>query len=218
VPTSSLPVRVAAVNDYELVVQGTAALLSQFPEQLFVCERIVLGEPIDEGPVDVALYDTYGRVGVAADALRSLVEHPEVRRVAVFSLDLRPALVQEAREAGASGFVSKALPGPAIADALVRVAQGEAVFESASPTRQIDDALDWPGRADGLTERESQVLVLCAEGRTNPEIAEALYIGLETVKSHLRKSFKQLGLRNRIQAANYVHRSDGFRPYSSGAS
>ena len=63
--------RVAAVNDYELIVAGLAELLARFPDRLVVCDRIVLGEPIDT-PIDVALYDTYGRVGIAAPALRAL--------------------------------------------------------------------------------------------------------------------------------------------------
>ena len=66
-------VRVAAVNDYELIVAGVARLLSQFPQQLDVCDRIVIGDPIDT-PIDVALFDTYGRVGIAAPALRHFVE------------------------------------------------------------------------------------------------------------------------------------------------
>ena len=118
--------------------------------------------------------------------------------------------MDEAEAAGAAGFISKALPGKKIAEALVRIANGEHVVATASPTRAVDAHLMWPGKDEGLTERESQVLLLCAEGMTNREIAESLYIGIETVKSHLRKAFKQLGLRNRIQAATFVERSESF--------
>src|SRR5688572_17666600 len=95
-----LPVRVAAVNDYELIVAGVANLLSQFPDRLRVVERIVMGESIDE-QIDVALYDTYGRVGIAARALQALVATPRIARIAVFSLDLQPELIEEGRAAGA---------------------------------------------------------------------------------------------------------------------
>src|SRR3954447_8973547 len=61
------PVRVAAVNDYEIIVQGVAALLEQYPDRLEVCARVIIGEPITQ-PIDVALYDTYGRVGIAEPA------------------------------------------------------------------------------------------------------------------------------------------------------
>jgi DNA-binding NarL/FixJ family response regulator len=119
-----LPVAIAAVNDYELIVAGVASLLSAYPERLAVRDRLVIGDPITGGPIQVALYDTYGRIGVAAPALRALLAMPDVQHVAVFSLELSPALVADARAAGASGFISKALSGDAIADAIVDVAGG----------------------------------------------------------------------------------------------
>lgn len=211
------PVRVAAVNDYQLIVEGIAALLRRFPDQVAVCDRIVMGEPVEGDGIDVALYDTYGRVGIAERALRTLAGEPAIRHVAVFSLDFRPALVTEARAAGADAFISKALPGPQIADALVRTGSGEPVEALSTGTRRAEDVLDWPGRVDGLTERESQVLVLCAEGMTNAEIAEALYIGVETVKSHLRSAYRRLGVRNRTHAASYVERAGAFTRYQPAA-
>lgn len=205
------PVRVAAVNDYDLIVEGMAGLLSRYPDRVHVCDRIVVGEPIGGDQIDVALYDSYGRVGVAAPVLAALADRPEIRHVALFSLDLRAELVAAARDAGATGFVSKALPGDAIVDAIVRIAAGEEVELAGTSSRSVEHELDWPGRADGLTERESQVLVLCAEGLTNREIAGALYVGVETVKSHLTNVYRRLGVRNRIQAATYVERAESFR-------
>lgn len=206
------PVRVAAVNDYELVVAGVAQMLGQFPDRIEVVERIVMGDPV-ERPVDVALYDTYGRVGIAAPALAELTQEPRVRFVAMFSLDLGPAVVAEGRAAGASGFISKALPGPTIVDALERVARGEEVVV-ASPSRTPTAGLDWPGREDGLTERESQVLVLVAEGLSNREIGTALYLSPETIKGYLRHAYRKLALHNRVEATNYVLRSGAFARYA----
>ena len=207
-------VRVAAVNDYELIVAGVARLLSQFPERLDVCDRVVIGDPI-ETPVDVALYDTYGRVGVAVSALQVLAETPAIAHVAMFSLDLSAELVAEGRSAGATGFISKGLSGAEIADAIVRVAQGEHVVAFATSPEPASAELDWPGRDDGLTERESQVVVLAAEGLSNREIAAALYLSAETVKGYLRQAFAKLGLRNRVEVTNYVRRSGAFPRYQS---
>jgi DNA-binding NarL/FixJ family response regulator len=211
-----LPIAVASVNDYELIVEGVGAMLRKYPDRLVVRDRIVIGELVD-GPVDVALYDTYGRVGIAEPALRALVADGQVDRVAVFSLDFRPELIADAVAAGASGFISKALPGSEIADALVRIAGGEYVEAIGVPGELPEGSaladLEWPGKADGLSERESQVLVLCAEGLTNPEIAASLYVGLETVKSHLRSVYAKLGIRNRVAAASYVQRSGAFDRY-----
>ena len=201
-------VRVAAVNDYELVVAGVAQMLSRYPDRIEVVERILVGDPIDR-PVDVALYDTYGRIGVAGPALEALIADPCVRYVAMFSLDLGPHAIAEGRAAGATGFVSKALPGAAIVDAIERVARGEDVVVT-SPSRTPGPDLDWPGREDGLTERESQVVVLVAEGLTNREIGTALYLSPETIKGYLRQAYRKLDLHRRVDATNYVRRSGAF--------
>ena len=63
----------------------------------------------------------------------------------------------------------------------------------------------------GLSERESQVVALAAEGASNPEIARTLYVGTETVKSHLRSAFAKLGVRNRVEAAVLFHRAAARR-------
>lgn len=208
--TPSHPVRTAAANDYDLIVAGVASLLSQFPDRLHVCERILVGEPIQNGPIDVVLYDTYGRVGIAADALASLVAEPQVRRVAMFSLDLSPAVIADARAAGATGIISKSLGAASICDAIERVAAGEDVVALADADASVLDHLDWPGKADGLSERESQVLVLLAEGLTNKEIATALYLSIETIKTHVRQVLSKLGVRNRVEATAYVIRTGAF--------
>ena len=75
-------VRIAVSNDYEIVVAGLEALLRRYEDRLHVCERIIVGEPVSR-PVDVALYDLYGRAGVGASALRTLAGDPNVGRVVV---------------------------------------------------------------------------------------------------------------------------------------
>jgi DNA-binding NarL/FixJ family response regulator len=206
--TPQLPISVAAVNDYELVVDGLAALLSHFPDKLEVRDQIIIGEPL-AAPVEVALYDTYGRAD-ATEALRELRTYPEVSKIAMFTLDVVPELVRQAREAGADGVLSKRLTGEQIADAIVRIAGGEFVEAIGASNHPSIDVLLWPGKADGVTERESEVLVLTAQGLTNREIAASLYIGVETVKSHLRNVYAKLGIRNRVEASTYVRDHDTF--------
>lgn len=203
------PVRVAAANDYDIVVEGLGRMLGRYPDRIVVADMIIIGDPLDE-PVDVVLYDTYGRRGVAADAIKNLVETAGVGRVALFSLELGDVVVGEARSAGATGIVSKAMPGDLIVDALVRIAHGESVVARGACFDTVEDVLNWPGRGEGLTERESEVLVLAAEGLTNAEIGALLYLGRETVKTHISRALRKLGLRNRTQAAGYVLEAQGF--------
>jgi DNA-binding NarL/FixJ family response regulator len=202
-------VRVAAVNDYEIVVAGLAALLAAHEDRLVVVDAIVVGGPL-RAPVDVALYDTFGRAGLAGDSLRELAATPGVGRVAVFTNDLHPRMIEEARDIGARGFISKRLSGDAIADAVVRVAHGELVvaLDAAAPVDR--PVLDWPGKEQGLTERESEVVVLAAEGLSNPEIATALFLSVHTVKGHMSQALRKLGLRNRVEAAAFVGAGGAF--------
>jgi DNA-binding NarL/FixJ family response regulator len=203
-------VRVAAVNDYELVVQGLAGLLGRFDDRLEVVDAIVIGEPL-AGPVDVALYDTYGRTGVGVDALKQLLATPAVAKVALFTVELTPDAVAEARGVGVAGFISKSLTGDQIADALVRIADGEAVIASTPSPGEPTDELIWPGKDLGLTEQQSEILALLAQGLSNREIAAAMYLSPETVKTYLRPIFRTLGVRNRVEAAAYVHGAKQFR-------
>src|SRR6476620_1135280 len=72
------------------------------------------------------------------------------------------------------------------------------------------DEVGWPGEELGLSERESQVLALLANGLTNAEIGDHLYLGSETVKTYVRAALMKLGCRNRVQAAAFVARSAAF--------
>jgi DNA-binding NarL/FixJ family response regulator len=206
---SSERVRVAAVNDFEIVVQGLAGLLSRHDDRLEVVDAIVIGERL-EGPVDVALFDTFGRRGVGTSALKELLAMPEVDKVALFTLELTPDAVAEARQAGASGFISKGLSGAEIAEAVVRIADGELVIAGTpGPPVPAEDLL-WPGKEVGLTEQQSQILALLAEGLSNREIAVAMYLSPETVKTYLRPIYRTLGVRNRVEAAAWVHGASSF--------
>jgi DNA-binding NarL/FixJ family response regulator len=201
-------VRVAAVNDYEIVVAGLAAMLSNYDDRLEVVDAIVIGAPL-RAPVDVALYDTYGRQGIAASALRALADMPDVQHVALFTSDVHPDLVVQAQAAGARGFIAKQLAGDEIADAILRVAKGEVVVAT-HPSSGRSVGHDWPGRQQGLTERESQVLVLAAEGLSNREIAGLLYLSQHTVKGYVSQAFRKLGVRNRVEAAAFVRAGGAF--------
>ena len=203
------PIPVAVVNDYDLVVEGLSAMLST-DQRLDVRQRITLGEPVLER-VDVALYDSFGRSEPGVAGLLELSREPLVGAVVLFSIDLPPHAIDEAISVGAAGYVSKALDARQIADALLQVAAGHPVRAEPAGEEVPSSALVWPGRDRGLSLRESEVLVRAAEGLTNAEIGAALFIGVETVKTHLRAAFSKLGVRNRVEAASFVHRTEQFR-------
>jgi DNA-binding NarL/FixJ family response regulator len=104
--------------------------------------------------------------------------------------------------AGAQGFISKAVPRQQIIDGIKAAVRGDrVVLTQRSQHAKIDDALRWPGRELGLTERESEILSLLSTGMTNRELGSHLYVSENTVKTQLRSLYAKLDVRNRAQAA-----------------
>ncbi len=105
--------------------------------------------------------------------------------------------------AGAQGFISKAVPRQQIIDGIKDAVNGErVVLTQRSQHAQLDPALEWPGRSIGLTERESELLSLLPTGMSNRELGSHLYVSENTIKTHLRRLYAKLGVRNRAQAAS----------------
>lgn len=189
-------VRVALINDVELVVAGLAAMLAPFRDLHVVAAATTtdLAEP-----VDVALFDTYGRAPLPWSTIGTLEREPNVRHVALFTFSFQDHLVRRALDAGVEGYLWKGLPAGELADALRRVGRGEEVV-STPGNPDPDPGYRWPYQDLGITARESEVLALLVQGMTNRTIAHALYIGEQTVKSHVRRIYAKLGVHSRAEA------------------
>jgi DNA-binding NarL/FixJ family response regulator len=194
------PIAVALINDYMIVLEGLRALLGSSEPEIVIVELDVRKGP--RRTVDVSLLDTYGEVESLGERVRSLSADPSNGKIVVFSFSDRPQAVEHAMRAGAQGFISKAAPRQQIIDGIKSAAAGERVIlTQRSQHSQIDEALRWPGRAIGLTERESEILSLLSTGMTNRELGTSLYVSENTIKTHLRSLYAKLGVRNRAQAA-----------------
>jgi DNA-binding NarL/FixJ family response regulator len=200
---------VAVANDYELVCAGLAAMLEQHESRVVVSEPIVIGSGV-ETPVDVVLYDTYGREGIATEALSTLVNTPGVGRVALYTFSPGPELVDLARRVGVAAVLPKTLPATELVSALEAIAHGSEPRIAPRGRATTSEQRTWPGHARGLTERESEVVVLLAQGLRNQEIADALFVSIDTVKTHLRSAFRKLGVSNRAQATATVIQDPAF--------
>jgi DNA-binding NarL/FixJ family response regulator len=202
VPT---PIRVALVNDYMIVLEGLRALLRSSEPEIQVVEI-----DIRKGPrrgVDVTLVDTYGELESLGQRVRSLAADSTNGAIVVFSFSDQPLAVRRAMRAGAQGFISKAVPRQRIIDGIKSAANGDRMVSTQrSQHAQIDEALRWPGRDIGLTERESEILSLLPTGLTNREVASNLYVSENTIKTQLRSLYSKLGVRNRAQAASLAGR------------
>jgi two-component system, NarL family, response regulator LiaR len=195
------PIRVALVNDFMIVLEGLRALLKSSEPEIQVVEIDVRKRP--RRGVDVTLLDTYGDLDSLGERVRSLGVDPTNGAIVVFSFSDRPLAVRRALRAGAQGFISKAVPRQHIIDGIKAAARGErVVLTQRSQHAQIDEALRWPGRDIGLTERESELLSLLPKGMTNRELGNHLYVSENTIKTQLRSLYSKLGVRNRAQAAS----------------
>ena len=189
-------IRVAIVNDYELVVAGLAALLAPYPQIQIVD---MAANRIPRAQADIVLFDTYGHRDLGMSKLTELVASEHSDAVAVYTFEFDPALIERALSAGVRGYLDKRDSAQRLVGALERIAGGE-VAVSSGGTKLHRAELEWPGRAVGLSARESELLPLLAEGMKNSEIAASLYLSVNTVKTHLKDLYRKLGASNRAQA------------------
>ena len=205
----SAPIRVAIVNDYEIVVAGVAAMLAPHHERVCVVE-LDSGVPV-VSDVDVILYDTFSQIQGDGVDLEDLVRDSDAR-VVIFSWTLQEAVVRKAIDRGACGYLSKGLSAEEIVSAIEAVHDGETVAPR-GPGHGVEnpDAGDWPGREHGLSPRESEVLALITQGLSNQEIAERTYLSINSVKTYIRTGYRKIGVARRSQAVAWGMRH-GFEP------
>ncbi len=202
-------IRVALVNDYELVLRGLADMLAPFSDRLEIVqldarERVSVD-------VDVALYDTFAQPEPDDEDVSRLVANPKIRTVAVFTWKMDESLIRAATGRGATGYFAKSISGAELADGLLRVAAGESVI--GSPRRRVPSGpgVDWPGREHGISDRQSEILALITQGKRNAEIAELVHLSPNTVKTHIRTLYSKIGAVNRVDAVLWGS-EHGFRP------
>jgi DNA-binding NarL/FixJ family response regulator len=206
---SSKQIRIAVLNDYELIVAGVAAMLAAFEDRVRVVEMSVRDASVDH-TVDIALFDTYGRPDFAENEIASLVADPDVGHVVVFTNSLPPAEVNRLLAIGVSGCLSKTLEAERLITELEAIVDGEQRVSTFEELADPTVVAATPGGQWGLTYRESEILALLTNGMRNKEIAAALYIGSETVKSHLTSVFQKMGVSSRAEAISAAIRGGGF--------
>ncbi len=200
------PLRLAIVDDYPVVVAGVASFLAA--ERIDVVETGAMTPVITD--VDIVLYDTFGQVqGVGID-LQDFVRDSRAK-VVVYSWNLEPEMIEQAMAGGASGYLSKVLTGPEVVAALERVMLGEVVIITGEHETSVGGAGDWPGRSAGLSPREAEMLALIAQGLSNQEIADRVFISPNTVKTYVRSAYRKIGVERRPQAVGWAVRN-GFKP------
>ncbi|MEU7578606.1 response regulator transcription factor [Streptomyces sp. NPDC041068] len=222
-----MTIRVLIADDQVMVRQGFSVLLNAEPD-IEVVGQAVDGEDavaqVAELTPDVVLMDIRMPELSGIEATRRVTaERPEVRVLVLTTFDL-DEYVYEALRAGASGFLLKDASADQLAEAVRVVAAGDALLAPGITRRLIAEFARMDGggprgplksRVGELTERETEVLALIAQGLSNAEIAECLVVAEQTVKTHVGRILVKLGLRDRTQAAVFAYESGVVRP--SGA-
>ncbi len=203
------PIRLALVNDYEIVVQGVARMLDAYAGRVRVVE-LDASRPVLRS-VDVALYDTFAQPQADGEEVLDLVRNPSVGRTVVYTWNLDRRLIDTALGHGAAGYLSKSLTAEQLVTAIERIHAGERVV---SPVLDQEEPLiggDWPGRAEGLSVREAEIIALITQGLSNQEIAERSHLSINSVKSYIRAAYRKMDVTRRSQAVMWGVRH-GFEP------
>ena len=207
--TGTTPIRVMLVDDHEMVRNGLGTFLlvhddlelageaGDGQEALAVFERV---RP------DVILMDLKMPRMDGVEAIRALTKRdPDARVIALTSFK-EEALVQEALDAGALGYLLKDIGADELAEAIRAAHRGEPTLASEAAWMLFKASRRTSRPEDDLTDREREVLSLIAEGATNPEIADRLFISPSTVKTHVSSILSKLGAATRTEAATLAVR------------
>lgn len=206
-------IRLLLADDHNVLRQGMAQVLDAQPDIQVVAQAANGDEAlrlVTEHRPHIVLMDINmpGLDGVAA-ARRITASFPETG-VIILTMYRRDDYVFEAIKAGADGYLLKEVELEELLDAIRAVARGEAVIDSAIASRVLDEfRRPRPFREEEetvpeLAERDLEILRLLAQGLSNQEIADRLFIAEKTVRNRLSGIFQQLHLENRTQAALYA--------------
>jgi DNA-binding NarL/FixJ family response regulator len=194
----SRPIKVALVDDYDVVVIGVANMLDRYRDRVVIAE-LDSTMPVDD-PVDIVLYDSFAQPESDHEEIAVLVANPRARRVVVYTWNFHPDLIASAQQHGAHGYLSKTLPARELVAALEAVHAGETVVSDVPSRARSAVGLDWPGRGEGLSDRESEILALITQGMSNADVARLTYLSPNTVKSYIRTIYRKIGVGSRTQA------------------
>ncbi len=204
--------RILIVDDHEVVRVGLRALLERHPDFTVVDEAGTAREALRKALLhkpDVVVMDIRlpGRSGI--QACQDIVEKLPDTKVIILTSYAEDELLFDAITAGACGYVLKQIGSDDLIRAIETVGRGEALLDPAV-TQKVFERVREAARQEvaaafaNLTEQELRVLELVAEGRTNREIAQVLFLGEGTVRNYVSSILSKLGLTNRAEAAAYA--------------
>jgi DNA-binding NarL/FixJ family response regulator len=213
-------IRVVVADDQDLVRAGFRMILDQEPDIEVVGEAADGAAAVDlalQVLPDVILMDIRMPELDGLTATRRIVSAHQATRILILTTFDREDYVYEALSAGASGFLLKTAPPSRLVEGVRTVHADEELLAPSITRRLIADYVTRPrpssdDRHAQLTDRELEVLLLLAEGRSNAEIAAQLVVSDATVKTHVNHLLSKLQVRDRVQAVIYAYESGLVQP------
>lgn len=217
-----MPIKVFLLDDHEIVRRGLRELLEATGDMEVVGEASTAEEALRRVPAvqpDVAVLDVRLPDGDGVEVCRDLRSRdPELKVLMLTSYADDEALFDSIM-AGASGYVLKQIRGAELIDAITKVAAGQSLLDP-SVTNRVLERLRHGGHEDekiaSLTDQERRLLDLLAEGLTNREIAERMYLAEKTVKNYVSNLLAKMGMQRRTEAAVYAARLSERHKRQSG--
>ncbi len=197
------------VDDYDVVLLGVAHMLDPYQDRIRISE-LDANEAVAD-VVDIVLYDSFAQAEADHDEISVLINNPRARRVVVYTWSFHPDLIHNARRLGVHGYLSKTLAARDLVAALEAVHAGDIVVSDPPPRPRSATGLSWPGRGEGLTDRESEILALITQGKSNIEVAALTVLSPNTVKSYIRTIYRKINVASRTQAVLWGV-NNGFTP------
>lgn len=203
-------IRILLADDHEMVRIGVSAYLDTQPDMEVIGEAEDGGEAVEKAlelRPDIILMDMVMPVLTGAEATASIIKQwPEAKIIVVTSF-LDDDKVYPALEAGAVSYILKTSNAKRIADAIRETVQGKTVLEPEVTVKMMEKMRSGTPEQplhEELTLRELETLLLLAQGKSNQEIADELFISLKTVKTHVSNVLSKLDVQDRTQAVIYA--------------
>ena len=206
-----MPVRVFLLDDHEVVRRGLRELLESEDDIMVVGDADTAALALDRIPPtapDVAVLDVRLPDGDGVEVCREIrSRHPEIACLMLTSYADDEALFA-AIMAGAAGFILKQVRGNDLVDAIRRVARGESLLDPALTAKVMERLRHEPEDDElaGLTPQERRILDLIADGLTNRQIGERMFLAEKTVKNYVSNVLAKLGMHRRTEAAVFATR------------
>lgn len=204
-------IRIAVIDDHDIVRKGLIAYL-ETEDGFDVIGQASSGREgvklvLTEKP-DVVLMDLIMEDGTGIEATKEIIKARSATKIIILTSFYDDEQVFPALEAGAFSYMLKTSTAEQIAEAIRKAAKGETVMEAAVAAKVMNSFRQKKQLLHNhLTEREFEVLCCIGQGMTNQEIADKLYIGIKTVKTHVSNTLAKLQVNDRTQAAVYVHQN-----------